>query len=356
MRSASALALLALALLAACDKKPPPAAEIRPVRTVTATPQSDGEPVSLTGHIHARTEENLAFRIDGRMIARRVEVGQAVKINDVVAELDPQPQRDSLRSAQAKVAEAGAALRETANNEERQRVLVEKGWSTRVQFDAAMRAFQTARAELDSAAAQLHSAEDQLGYTQLLADAPGVVIAKGAEAGEVVRAGQMIVTVAHQDGADAVFDVPASLMRQISPDVTVTVSLTDDPSVRTTGKVRETAPEADPVTRSYRVKIGLTEWPEAMRLGATVTGQANMLETAGIPLPATALTTTDDKPAVWVVDPKSLEVALRLVELRRQGSSSIVVSRGLEAGDLVVTAGVHALRPAQKVRLLGASS
>jgi multidrug efflux pump subunit AcrA (membrane-fusion protein) len=93
-----------------------------------------------------------------------------------------------------------------------------------------------------------------------------------------------------------------------------------------------------------------------MRLGATVTGQANMLGTEGIALPATALTTTDNKPAVWVVDPKTQQVSLRPVELRRQGSSSIVVSRGLEAGDLVVTAGVHALRPAQKVRLLGASS
>ena len=82
------------------------------------------------------------------------------------------------------------------------------------------------------------------------------------------------------------------------------------------------------MTRSYRVKVGLTEWPEAMRLGATVTGQANMLETAGIPRPATALTTTDNKPAVWVVDPKSMQVSLRSVELRRQGSSSIVVSRG----------------------------
>jgi multidrug efflux pump subunit AcrA (membrane-fusion protein) len=98
----------------------------------------------------------------------------------------------------------------------------------------------------------------QLGYTKLLADASGPVIAKGAEAGEVVKAGQMIVTVALDDGADAVFDVPASLMRQVSPDVEITVALTDDPKIRTVGRVRETAPQADPVTRSYRVKVGLT--------------------------------------------------------------------------------------------------
>jgi len=143
----------------------------------------------------------------------------------------------------------------------------------------------------------------QLGYTKLLADASGPVIAKVAEAGEVVKAGQMIVTVALDDGADAVFDVPASLMRQGSPDVEITIALTDDPKIRAVGGVREPAPQADPVTRSYRVKVGLTERPEAMRLGATVTGQATMRAPGGIELPATALTIADNKPAVWVVDP-----------------------------------------------------
>ncbi len=202
----------------------------------------------------------------------------------------------------------------------------------------------------------MHEAEERLGYTQLLADALGFVIAKGAEAGEVVRAGQMIVTVAQQGGVDAVFDVPATLIRQVSPDALITVALTDDPSVHTTGRVRELAPQADPVTRSFRVKVGLTERPEAMRLGATVIGRTNMLGTEGFELPATALTITDNQPALWVVDPKSMEVSLRPVELLRQGSSSIVVSRGLEGGELIVTAGVHALRPGQKVRLLGSAS
>jgi RND family efflux transporter MFP subunit len=202
----------------------------------------------------------------------------------------------------------------------------------------------------------LHVAEDRFSYSKLLADAPGVVISTSAEAGEVVRAGQTIVTVAHYDGTDAVFDVPASLMRQVSPDALITVALTEDPKIRTTGRVRETAPQADPTTRSFRVKIGLNEVPEAMRLGATVFGQTRMLGSKGIELPATALTTVDSQPAVWVVDPKSMQVSLRPVELQRHASSSIVVSQGIEPGEVVVTAGVHALRPGQKVRLLRGTS
>jgi RND family efflux transporter MFP subunit len=286
------------------------------------------------------------------MIARRVDVGQEVRTNDLVAVLDPQPLRDALRTSKAKLAEAEAVLQEAAHNQERQRTLRSQGWSTGVQLDSAVRAFETARAEVDAAAAQVHDAEEKLGYTELRADTPGAVIAKGAEPGEVVRAGQTIVTVAHQDGADAVFDVPASLLRQVSPDALITVSLHDDPSIRTTGRVREVAPKADPVTRTFRVKVGLID----MRLGATVSGQTHMVGTQGIELPATALTVMDDKPALWVVDPKSMQVSLRPVELGQQDSSTIVVSHGLEGGELVVTAGVHALRPGQKVSLLKPTS
>ncbi len=351
MKAAPAVAWLGLALFVAGGASPPPSPDIRPVRTIVVTPHVEGESVSLTGHIRARTEESLAFRIDGRMIARKVDVGAVVKPGDLVAELDPQPKQDALRSAQAALAAAVASLHETANNLERQRTLVGQGWSTRVQYDATEKAFLSAKAEVDSNTAQLHSAEDQLGYTKLLADLSGAVIATGAEAGEVVRAGQMIVTVAHNEGADAVFDVPASLFRQVSPDALISIALTDDPTVHTVGQVREVAPQADPVTNSYRVKVGLSDWPQAMRLGATVTGQTRMVAPGGIELPATALTMVDNKPAVWVVDRATQLVSLRPVELQRQDSSSIVVTRGLEGGELVVTAGVHALRPGQKVRL-----
>ncbi len=119
--------------------------EARPVRTVVAAARAEGEPVSLTGHIRARTEQSLAFRIDGRVIARRVDVGDVVKPGQLVAELDPQPKQDALRAARAKYESAQAVLREAANNLERQRILVAQGWSTRVQFDAAEKRFLSAK-------------------------------------------------------------------------------------------------------------------------------------------------------------------------------------------------------------------
>lgn len=178
--------------------------------------------------------------------------------------------------------------------------------------------------------------------------------ATGAEAGEVVQAGQMVVRLARQGGRDAVFDVPAQVLRAAPSDPVITVNLADDPAITARGRVREVAPQADPVTRTFEVKIGLTDPPEAMRLGATVTGRLTMDAVPVIEIPATALTQSDRQPAVWVVDPKSKTVALRNVDVLRFDPAKVAISRGLDAGEIVVTAGVQALHPGQTVRLLGA--
>jgi len=349
--------MLAVAmLLAGCHEPAPPPPEARPVRTVTVERRAGGEPVSLTGQIRAQDEVSLAFRIDGRMLERRVNIGDRVKAGQLVARLDPLIQQNAFRSAQANLSAAQGQLTEARNTFERQQALVNQGFTTRARFDQAQQALQTAQANVDSTQAQLRNAQEQLSYTDLYVDADGTVTDKGAEPGEVVRAGQMIVKVARQGGRDAVFDVPAQLIRTGPRDPVVQVALTEDSTVRTTGRVREVAPQADPTTRTFQVKVGLTKPPEAMRLGATVTGTIQLGSAPVIEVPASALTEASGRPAVWVVDPTSQTVALRNIDVARYEPSSVVVSQGLEAGEIVVTAGVHALRPGQKVRLLGATS
>jgi RND family efflux transporter MFP subunit len=171
----------------------------------------------------------------------------------------------------------------------------------------------------------------------------------------VVQAGQLIARVAPKGGRDAVFDVPGQLLRSAPSDPKVKVSLTDDQAVATIGRVREVAPQADPVTRTFEVKVGLTDPPDAMRLGATVIGTLQLDSSPTIEIPAGGLTEFDRKPAVWVVDPSSLAVSLRNVEVLRHNPATVAISSGLESGEIVVTAGVQALHPGQKVRLLGSA-
>jgi len=343
-------------LLCGCSQEPeerPP--QVRPVQVVTVEKGGGGQTITFTGHVQAQDEASLAFRVSGRMIERTANIGDKVKAGQVIARLDPQNARNTLRSAQAALAAAEGQLVTAANTFQRQEHLIASGFTTRANHDAARSGLQTAQSAVDNAEAQLKIAEDNLGYTDLVVDAPGTVTARGAEPGEVVQAGQMIVQLARQGGRDGVFDVPAQILRDADPDSVITVTLTDDPRVTVSGRVREVSPQADPVTRTFRVRVGLDNAPEAMRLGSTVNGRVRVDNAAGIEIPASALTAVNNAPAVWVVDPQTQTVSLRNIEVARFGKVNVGVASGLIPGDLVVTAGVQALHPGQKVRLLGSS-
>ena len=347
------LVFAAAAVLSACHKEAKaPAPEVRPVRTITVAVQPAGETVVLTGHIEAENEAALGFRISGRMIQRLVNISDRVKPGQVLARLDPQDEQNGLRSAHANLAAAQGQLTQARNNFERQRRLLERGVASRADFDQAQEGLQTAQARVDDAEAQVKIASDRLSFTELKADAAGTVTARGAEAGEVVQAGQMIVRIARQDGRDAVFDVPAQLLRSAPADAQITVHLTEDPSVTAEGRVREVGEQADPVTRTFQVKVGLTDPPSAMRLGSTVNGSVELNSAPVVTIPASALTRSNQQPAVWIVDPSKLTVSLRNIEVSRYDPGTVVVGQGLDTGDIVVTAGVQALHPDQKVRLL----
>ena len=350
-------ALAMLTLLAACEPAAEPAApEIRPVRVVVVENRTGGDAVSLTGTVQAETEVNLAFRIDGRMTGRLVNVGDRVEAGQLVARLDPEDEENALRAARADLAAAMGQLLEAENNYERQATLLEDGWTTRVRYDEARQTLETAQSRADAARAQQYIAQNRLSFTELVADTAGTVTAVGAEPGEVVQPGRMIVQVARDDGRDAVFDVPAQIMDIAPAEPEIEVALTLNPEVTAIGRVREVAPRADPVTGTFQVKVGLVDPPAAMRLGSTVTGRMQVGVGPGVEVPASALTRAEGQPAVWVVDPATETVTLRNIEVLRHDPVSVVVAQGLVPGDIVVTAGVQALRPGQKVRLLGAAS
>lgn len=191
---------------------------------------------------------------------------------------------------------------------------------------------------------ELNTARNELTYTELVADSAGTVTARGAEAGEVVAAGRMIVKVARHGGRDAVFDVPSRLIHTAPIDPEVTIVLTTDPSVRATGRVREVAPQADPLTRTFAVRVGLSDPLPAMRLGSTVSGSVHLGGMPGIEIPASALMTANGRPAVWIVDPATSTVSLQNIEVERFELASVTVAQGLEPDDIVVTAGVRSNR------------
>jgi RND family efflux transporter MFP subunit len=163
----------------------------------------------------------------------------------------------------------------------------------------------------------------------------------------------MIIRLARKDGRDAVFDAPAQLIRSAPTNPRIVVALTNDPKITAQGRVRSVAPQADPVTRTFEVKVGLINPPPTMLLGATVNVRVETESVPIIEIPATALTRFNQQPAVWIVDPAQRTVAIRNVDVLRFDQANVAIAQGLDTGEIVVTAGVQALHPGQKVRLLG---
>jgi RND family efflux transporter MFP subunit len=352
---AAILALSAVTLLAACQRaQEAPAPEIRPVRAITIGERQGGDTVALTGTVQAQTEVNLSFRVDGRMVERKVEVGETVRRGQVIARLDPQNEESGLQAARAQSTAAQARLVEARNHFARMKDLITDNSVSRTQYDQAEAMLRTAESGVEGAQSQVALAQNRLGYTTLVSDVAGVVTAVGPEPGEVVGAGRMVVQVAREGARDAVFDVPARVKDAAPANARIAVTLVSDPKVTATGTVREVAPRADPITGTFRVRVRLADPPPAMRLGTTVAGRISLAGAPTIEVPPSAVARSDRQASVWVVDPKTGTVAARPIEIRSSDPNRVEVASGLKPGDIVVTAGVHALRSGQKVRLLEA--
>lgn len=350
---AAALTVVALAS-AACqreaDDAPPP---VRIVRTITVDKPRETADITFTGHIEAQDQASLSFRVGGRLAERNVAVGATVREGDVVARLDPENELNDLRSARAALTAAQGLLRKADNQLQRQRHLLQRNVTTQADFEAAEQGRTAAQAQVDAAQARVNSAEDIVGFTSLKADAPGVVTRIGAEPGEVVAAGRMIVQLARRDGRDAVFEVPAESMRGLPADARVYVALAGDPGTTVRGRVREVSPQADPVTRTFRVRVGLSEPPQSYRLGTAVLGTIRGSETAAIAIPSTALVRREQGTGAWVVEPKTLTVSLRKLDVLSADPATALIGKGLALGDVIVTAGASLLQEGQHVRLTG---
>jgi RND family efflux transporter MFP subunit len=346
------LACAAMLLVSGCQKQEAVEGK-QPVMVHVATAETaDYAPTtSLTGVIAARTMNNLAFRVGGRVAERLVEVGQHVDKGTVLARLDPQEQQSDMRSAQADLDAANASLTQAVAAFERQKLLLAQGFTTRRDYDTAEQAAKVAQGSVEAAQSALANTRENLTFTELRAGAPGVVTARAIEAGQVVQAAQTVFTVAEDGDRDAVFNVQETLVVSTVPDPAVTIALVSDPKVTASGRVREISPAVDPASGSIRVKVAIPGTPAAMPLGAAVVGTVSARAQMAIILPWQALTSQDGKPAVWVLDPASKAVTVNPVGILAYESGVIVIDKGLEAGQQVITAGGQLLSPGEVVEV-----
>jgi len=339
-------------LLAACHGKHETSEDIRPVRTQIVGSGQYGDALTYTGEIRARHESDLGFQVAGKMIARPAEVGAAVKAGTILAQLDPTDETVALDSAQSAANAASAEAARASGEEASYRHLLERGLTTRTQYIAQQTASKTAQSRLQQASSDLDLRRRQLNYTTLRSDHDGVITRVSADVGAVLAQGQAVVTLAQPSEMDVVFDAADSQVDAVRNAKTVSAALLSARDKPLTAVVREIAPSADSVTRTYRVKCTLPAQPPGWRLGLNVIVTLPRSQTVqGIRIPATALYEKDRRSAAWIVkDDQTIE--LRPIVVARYDTESVEVAGGLKSGERIVTAGVHKLLPGQKVRLL----
>ena len=346
------LGLLSMAmLLAACSKSEPPPEPVRPVLSIKVQALNEETLGRFAGSIQARYESNTGFRVGGRIASRNVDVGAEVQKGTLLATLDPSDQQNQLRSAQGDLAKVQAQLINAQANARRQQALFDRGVGAQAQLDIATTDLKTTQASLDQARAAVNQSKDQLSYTELRSDHKAVVTAWNAEAGQVVTAGQQVVTLAQPDIKEAVIDLPDTLVDEIPSDVVFLVAGQLDPSINTTATIREIEPQAQSATRTRRARLTLAETPDGFRLGTAISVTLSSAIKPRIELPATALQEADGKTRIWVIDTQSKTVAPRDVSVISRTDGTVVLAGGVKSGEQVVTAGVNSLKPGQAVKL-----
>ena len=351
------LLMLGFALaLAGCKADETPV-ESRLVRTLVVDLKAVGQDRHAIGEVKPRYESDLSFRVGGKVLSRLVDVGTSVKQGDTLATLDTQDYENRLRSAEADVASADAAVVEAQSTEGRQAKLLKDGWTPRATYDTTLRNLRAAEARLTAAKANLGLTQDQLRYTELKAEFDGLVTAVGAEAGQNVNAGQMVVKLARPGDKDGVFNIAETAFADAgNTEGEVAVWPLSNPDMAVDGVVRQISPVADPATRTYTIKVTLKDPPPQLRFGMSIAGRLKGRAPLAVALPLSAVFEENGLPAVWLFDPQSGCVSLKPVTVVRYEANTAVIADGLAKGDIVVTAGANTLRVGQKVRLADAVS
>ena len=286
----------------------------------------------------------------GRLTARPVNVGDLVEQREIVGAIDSTALELAVRSAKAELSRSQAQLANASATEERQRTLIATNTTSRETLDNAVQVRAGAEASVARAQANLTKAIEQLGYAQVKADFAGVVTAVAADVGQVVSPGQTVVTVARPDIREAVVDIGPDFPVPLRVGLPFTVSLQLLHAIQVGGQIREIAPQADPVTRTQRVRIALNDPPSSFRLGATVTARLASDQRSILRVPESAVLSKDGENFVWVVDLPASTVSLRKVGVFWD-DGGIQVTAGLEAPTRIVTAGIHSLKHGQQVRI-----
>ncbi|MFD1987459.1 efflux RND transporter periplasmic adaptor subunit [Mesorhizobium newzealandense] len=326
---------------------------IRPVKVVEIAQTHDTRTLSYSGSVRARTESALAFRVNGKITERLVDIGQHVASGDVLARIDPIDYDLSVKSAQAALDAAERQVETVELARKRAEQLFAKNFAPKSQLEQATLTYDQAVATRDSARSTLDQAKNQVGYTDLKADRDGIVTAVNADVGQVVGSGTPVVTVAVDGEKEVLIAVPEMEIAEFKPGKVVKAGFWSDDRLALEGKVREVAGSADPQSRTFAVRVSLPGDSRVL-LGMTANIEASAAnERRLVSVPLSALAEQGSQSIVWTVDRGADTVHARTVKVAEFAADGVRVAEGLKPGDVVVAAGTQFMTENLKVKLAG---
>ena len=342
-------------LIAGCKVEPPvKEAEVRPVKVAAVSAAPQGRTLTYSGVVRPRIETTLGFRVPGKMVARSVNVGDHVDVDQEIARLDPTDLMLAENAARAAVAAARSRRDVASDHLERAKVLLPKAIVSQVTYDTRRNEFDAAASALESAESQLQQAINAVSYATLRTDKAGIVTSVTGEPGHVVAAGQAVITLAEAGETEIAVAVPEQDAGRLRIGQRARITLWAGPHVTVEGRIREIAGQADPAMQTYAVRIAVPQPPPTMRLGMTATVALSFDQnTAPMLVRLTALSESDGGVVAFVVDAVHKVVRKTAVSVAGVAEDGVEIAGGLQVGDLVVTAGVQFLRDGMRIRLPG---
>jgi len=335
---------LLLLLLAGCDKPAEPLSPPRPALVMTVGESAANGSMVLVGEVRPRYEASQSFRISGKIMERKVDVGAQVKKGQVIARLDAADVNLNAASAMADVRAAEASHVLAVAELERQRQLFAKKFISASALDIREAELKTSAAKLAQVKAQANVSGNQTQYANLTADRDGVVTMIRAEPGQVVQAGEAVVQIASLKETEVLVAVPESRMAEVKVGTPVTIKMWANPNKSYAGLVREIAPAADTATRAFNVKVSMTDADAMVKLGMTagVKFKQQAQQSSQLLIPLAALTAIGGKNLVWVIDAAN-KAQPREVTAGEFTEDGVVITGGLQVGEKIAIAGVHTL-------------
>ncbi len=323
------------------------------VRSMVVRIDNNAESFKYSGEVHGRYESQLAFRVNGKVLSRNIEVGSIVKPGDLLMQLDSSDPELSVQANTAQLNSTESKMKLAKDSLSRAKALYEQGALSKADYEAAQNGYVAAEAAYSQAKAQHQQSANLLQYCSLTADHAGTITGIRVEAGQFIAAATPVLTLVGDGEREVEINIPENRIDDLHKASTIRVSFWALPDLSLDGKVREVSPVADVVARTFKVRISLINPPPDLKLGMTATvilNNSDPDQTAFIAIPLSAIYQTGDSPTVWVINEEA--VSMRKIKINGFDHDQAMVSEGLKDGDNVVTAGVNKLREGQKIRII----